>query len=285
MKTRLVSSAVGIVIGIVIVIFSGINFVLPTAVSVIVIIMLNELFTANKCNYSKSITAVCYIYSIFTAFSESPYFDVLVSYRPAVTALAIFIIFFSYINGHKEIKFEHIFFMISATALVTYSMCCLIRLGSDRSFGKFYIVLSLCAAWLADSGAYFAGTFLGKHKLCPEISPKKTVEGFIGGLLANGILLVIISMVYHRIKFPEYTELTYMDFEYLKIFILGVICAVLGTLGDLSASIIKRQCGIKDYGNIMPGHGGLLDRFDSVLFVVPFMSIFINMFGIVKITG
>lgn len=285
MKTRLISSAVGIIIGVLIVIFSNISFVLPAAVSAIVIIMLSELFKANKCSYSKSITAVCCIYSIFMAFSESPYFEILMPYRPAAAALAVFIIFFSYINGHKEIKFEHIFFMISVTALITYSMCCLIKLGSDSVFGKFYIVLSLCAAWLADSGAYFAGTFLGKHKLCPEISPKKTVEGFIGGLLANGILLVAVSMVYHRIKFPEYTELAHMDFDYLKIFILGVVCAVLGTLGDLSASIIKRQCGIKDYGNIMPGHGGLLDRFDSVLFVVPFMSIFINMFGIVKITG
>lgn len=278
MKTRLISSAVGIIIGITIVFLSD-TVVLPIAVSAIIIIMLNELFSANKCTYSKSITAVCYIFAVFNSFSY--FFEILAPYRSAIAALGIFIIFASYINGHNEIKFEHIFFMIAATSLITYSMCCLIELHSHEIFGKFYIVLSLCAAWIADSGAYFAGTFLGKHKLCPKISPKKTVEGFIGGLLTNGIFMVIISMVYHKIRFPEYVDFV-VNFDYLKLFILGIICAVLGTLGDLSASIIKRQCNIKDYGNIMPGHGGLLDRFDSVLFVIPFMSLFINMFGIIK---
>jgi phosphatidate cytidylyltransferase len=273
MKTRLITSAVGIIIGVTIVLLSD-TVVLPVAVSAIIIIMLHELFSANKCIYSKSITAVCYIFAIFNSFSY--FFEILAPYRSAIAAIGIFVIFALYINGHKEIKFEHIFFMIAATSLITYSMCCLIELHSNEIFGKFYIVLSLCAAWIADSGAYFAGTFLGKHKLCPEISPKKTVEGFIGGLLTNGIFMVVISMVYYKIRFPEY------NFDYIKLFILGVICAVLGTLGDLSASIIKRQCNIKDYGNIMPGHGGLLDRFDSVLFVIPFMNLFINMFGIIQ---
>lgn len=279
MKTRLITSAVGIIIGVSVVLLSD-TIVLPVAVSAIILIILHELFSANKCTYSKSITAVCFIFAVFTAFSY--FFEILAPYRSAVALLGVFVIFASYINGHKDIKFEHIFFVISSTALITYSLCCIIELHSDAVLGKFYIVISLCSAWIADSGAYFAGTFLGKHKLCPEISPKKTVEGFIGGLLTNGIFMVIISMVYHKIRFPEYVDFI-VNFDYVKLFILGVITAVLGTLGDLSASIIKRQCGIKDYGKIMPGHGGLLDRFDSVLFVIPFMNLFINMFGIIKI--
>lgn len=284
MKTRLITSAVGIAIGITVVLLSDLFAVLPIVISAVIIIMLSELFAANKCTSSKSISAVCYIFAVFMAFSASPDFAFLFPYRSAAAMLGIFVIFGSYIHGHKDIKFEHIFFMISSTLLISYSMCSIIDIhaNAEFQFGKFYVVLTLCAAWLADSGAYFVGTFLGKHKLCPEISPKKTVEGFIGGILSNGIILVVISMVYHKIRFPEYADLV-VNFDYLKLFILGVICAVLGTLGDLSASIIKRQCNIKDYGNIMPGHGGMLDRFDSVLFVAPFMKLFIELFGIIKI--
>lgn len=125
-------------------------------------------------------------------------------------------------------------------------------------------------------GAYFAGTFLGKHKLCPEISPKKTVEGFIGGLLSNGVIFVVINLIY-VVFFVEGYKVNYVN-----TFILGLICAVLGTIGDLTASLIKRQCDIKDYGNIMPGHGGLMDRFDSVLFVVPFIYVYLNYLNIYK---
>ena len=130
--------------------------------------------------------------------------------------------------------------------------------------GVFLLLITLCAAWLADSGAYFAGTFLGKTHLCPEISPKKTVEGLIGGVAANGVIMLIVSLVYRYIVkgYPVH---------FVWIVLAGMVCAIIGLIGDLTASIIKRQTGIKDYGNIMPGHGGVMDRFDSVLLVAPFM--------------
>ena len=109
-----------------------------------------------------------------------------------------------------------------------------------------------------------AGTFLGKTHLCPEISPKKTVEGLIGGVAANGVIMLIVSLVYRYIVkgYPVH---------FVWIVLAGIVCAIIGLIGDLTASIIKRQTGIKDYGNIMPGHGGVMDRFDSVLLVAPFM--------------
>jgi phosphatidate cytidylyltransferase len=132
-------------------------------------------------------------------------------------------------------------------------------------FGVFAVVLTLCGAWLADSGAYFAGTFFGNRKLCPEISPKKTVEGVIGGTVCNGVFLLLISGVYGSFVNKG------VSINYGVVFLAGMVCSIIGLIGDLSASVIKRQANIKDYGNIMPGHGGIVDRFDGVLTVAPFM--------------
>jgi phosphatidate cytidylyltransferase len=161
--------------------------------------------------------------------------------------------------------------MLASSLLITFAMSSLIELkDSNKEHGLFLLLLSLCGAWLADTGAYFVGTLMGKHKLCPNISPKKTVEGLIGGTITNGILFIGIGLLYSFIKSKNGVDI---EINYIFIAILGMLCSLLGLLGDLSASLVKRQCNIKDYGNIMPGHGGALDRFDSVLFVVPFMSL------------
>jgi phosphatidate cytidylyltransferase len=156
--------------------------------------------------------------------------------------------------------------------LSTLSMCCLVMLlRSSSVHGVNYVVLCLAGAWLGDSGAYFVGSKFGKHKLCPNISPKKSVEGAIGGLITVAVVFVVYSLCYKLFM------LHFMDIEftvhYFSIAIIGLICGVLGIIGDLSASVIKRETGIKDFGKIMPGHGGMMDRFDSVLFVAPFMAL------------
>ena len=136
----------------------------------------------------------------------------------------------------------------------------------------YFIVLILCYAWGGDTFAYFAGRFFGKHKLAPIVSPKKTVEGAIGGILGCVLLGEICTYVYQNIA--DKSDIFFHGVApafYLVVAVLGVIAAVLGILGDLFASVIKRQHGIKDYGTIFPGHGGILDRFDSVLFVSLFV--------------
>ena len=133
---------------------------------------------------------------------------------------------------------------------------------------------------MGDAGAYFVGSAIGKHKLCPDISPKKTVEGAIGGVVTTGIIFVIYAYFYRMVQLSMGVD----DFSvnYIVLAVVGMVCAVLGMLGDLSASLVKRQTGIKDFGKLMPGHGGMLDRFDSVLFVAPFLAIvlkFLPVFG------
>ncbi len=129
------------------------------------------------------------------------------------------------------------------------------------------VVYLLFCAWFGDSGAYFVGTFFGKHKLCPKISPKKTVEGFIGGIVTVGVVVAVQCLVYNLVLPTD------VKMNYAVLIPVGMVASGIGVLGDLSASVIKRQYDVKDFGNLMPGHGGVLDRFDSVLFVAPFLYV------------
>ena len=142
----------------------------------------------------------------------------------------------------------------------------------------FFILLSLCLAWGGDTCAYFAGRALGKHKLCPVVSPKKTVEGAIGGVLGTMVFGVVATLIYSVAadRMEAFTRSNIGVSMYVIIALLGCAAAVLGIYGDLFASVVKRQCGIKDYGTIFPGHGGILDRFDSVMFIAPFVTMVIT---------
>ena len=174
---------------------------------------------------------------------------------------AAFVIFVTWLAKHKEIRYEQVFFALAVMLLVPQAMSVIVRIDRmSHKDGLFYLIMGLCGAWIADTGAYFTGVAFGKHKLCPEISPKKTIEGFVGGIVTTGIVFAAAFSIYNG----EFKLLTAaLDFA------IGAVCGVIGTVGDLSASMVKRQIGFKDYGKIMPGHGGLMDRFDSVLFVLP----------------
>jgi phosphatidate cytidylyltransferase len=123
--------------------------------------------------------------------------------------------------------------------------------------GRNIIIASVISVWACDTAAYFVGTFLGKHKLAPEISPGKTIEGTVAGFVAaftSGLIFAAVGWL-----------------SWPKGILVGVIIGVLGQLGDLVASMMKREVDIKDYGRIIPGHGGVLDRFDGLFFVAPFI--------------
>ena len=122
-------------------------------------------------------------------------------------------------------------------------------------------IAPLVGAFMSDTGAYFAGRAFGKRKLCPAVSPNKTVEGCVGGFIGS----IVGMIVYHLIVKATIS----LDLGWVMIIVLGIVGSLLGQIGDLSFSVIKREYGIKDYGAIFPGHGGVLDRFDSVLFVSP----------------
>lgn len=124
------------------------------------------------------------------------------------------------------------------------------------NMGSIYIWLVFIFAWISDTFAYFTGVFFGKHKLIPRISPKKTIEGSVGGILGTVLVTVAFAMF-----FKEENPIYFVP--------LAIVGSTVSQLGDLFASAIKREFNIKDYGNLIPGHGGVLDRFDSILFTAP----------------
>lgn len=119
--------------------------------------------------------------------------------------------------------------------------------------GPGYVILALGFAWMSDTGGYFAGRYLGKHKLYPAVSPKKTIEGSIGGV-AGGVLTAVVAHFWFLPSLPLVPGL-----------VLAVVATLLGQLGDLGESLIKRATGVKDSGAILPGHGGILDRVDALM--------------------
>ena len=136
-----------------------------------------------------------------------------------------------------------------------------------RGLGNYFYLLVFVGPWVSDTFAYICGRLFGKHKLIPEVSPKKTVEGAIGGVVFAGISYIIFALIIKNFFDSSVTP------NYLVMMVAGMIVAVISQIGDLIASVIKRRFGIKDYGWIFPGHGGVLDRFDSVLLTAPVLYI------------
>jgi len=134
--------------------------------------------------------------------------------------------------------------------------------SAGNDFGFFLVILVIATTFLADAGAYFTGRALGRHKLWPRISPSKTWEGAVGGVLVGSLGLLATILVFDKWIFPTH-------FPRYHALILGPLLVVVSIFGDLAESMLKRDAGVKDSGTIVPGHGGILDRLDSILFVVP----------------
>jgi phosphatidate cytidylyltransferase len=138
----------------------------------------------------------------------------------------------------------------------------LIRLRKDFPVGPKLVFFLLLVVWLADSGAYYVGKNFGKHRLSPRISPKKSIEGLAGGVVTS----IIGALVIHFTFFPQ--------FPLVHAAIAGVMLSLAGVVGDLAESMWKRSAAVKDSGTLIPGHGGFLDRFDSIFFTAPILYVY-----------
>lgn len=150
------------------------------------------------------------------------------------------------------------------TVYISFGFSSLILLR-DKEYGMILFILALLIPWVSDAMAYFVGVFFGRHKLIPDVSPKKTIEGAIGGIVGVCVIVAIFGLImqFGFNKAPNYVLLM----------VLAFVGGLLGMCGDLIASLIKREYGIKDYGNLFPGHGGVMDRFDSIIAVSSFMYV------------
>lgn len=174
---------------------------------------------------------------------------------------------FTVLKLHKQFPLERIAVFSSMPIFLSYAFSTLGSIINHKN-GIYYLLLLLNFSAVCDTGAYFVGSTLGKHKLCPEISPKKTVEGALGGIISSVVVALILVFAF------SHTE------HIVSTLLLTVPMCILGMFGDLFASAIKRSAGIKDYGTLIPGHGGILDRFDSILMIAPVLYIF-ESFGVI----
>lgn len=175
------------------------------------------------------------------------------------------LLFMEMMASHVKLRFELVGICFCAGILIPFLFCSLVRIHAVDGTGRYFILIPFIVAFLSDTGAYFVGSRFGKHKLAPVISPKKSIEGVFGGFISATLALVIYGIL---LKFAfGFT----VNFFYVVIY--GVVGSLGCTFGDLCFSVIKRQTGIKDYGKLMPGHGGILDRFDSMMVVGPLIEI------------
>ena len=162
--------------------------------------------------------------------------------------------------------FESVAVVLLGGAVMPILLGSIVRLGA-REHGSVYVLLPFVASFSCDAGAYFSGLAFGRHKMAPRLSPHKTIEGSIGGFLAAIVLMLAYGLILRVAKY---------DVNLAVMAVYGFLGALACELGDLSFSAVKRLCGVKDYGTMIPGHGGMLDRFDSMFWTAAFLELLIS---------
>ncbi len=249
MLTRIVSGIVLLFILVVVLLKGGVYIYIGATVCSL--IALHEYFKVFRDNGYRPLEITCYISTI--AIYSMVSLSKLTFSHIVLNAIYVIVVVAAYHIIRKKIRVEDLMVSLLGFIYIPVFLC---HVNLLSNIGPIYVWLVCIFAWGTDTSAYFAGMFFGKTKLIPEISPKKTVEGAIGGIFGTTIITVIFAVM-----FNEPNPMYFVP--------LAVVGSVSSQLGDLFASAIKREFNIKDYGNFIPGHGGMLDRIDSVLFAAP----------------
>lgn len=257
MKQRIITAVIAFVIILPFIIIGGVPFMLFAGV--LAAIGLYELMRMRKLTnfFVPAILSLLGVITILSRFEQDliPYINW--TKFEAIMLLTILLLAYTVLSKN-EFTFDDAGFMLISSIYVGIGF---LYLTEARFAGINYLLFIFFVVWSTDSGAYFVGRSLGKHKLWPVISPNKTIEGAIGGILSGCIIALIFQLVH--------------PFNVSIIAILGIalLISIAGQIGDLVESAFKRHYNVKDSGNIMPGHGGILDRLDSLLFVVPLLHL------------
>ena len=267
MKTRVISGIVGVLIAIVAVVnFYTIFF--DIAAFAIYAIAVFEICRVFKEGNSKVTAIALWLVGILVVFNNIFKIEPMLTATAFIAAIVCLVVF-----DFERVKFTSVASSVAMSLYVLFGVFCITGLKNVLLFSEygwdaaFMFVLCAGIAWGGDIMAYFSGYFFGKHKMAPKLSPKKTVEGAIGGVLGSVVIAFVMAFIYS--KMGSISELSAVTSSYVVLALISVAGSCLGIIGDLFASAVKRQNGIKDYGTIMPGHGGVMDRFDSILFVAP----------------
>ena len=258
MLKRIITSLVALCI-LIPVLFLSHTFVLPLGIAVVSLIALYEM---NKCRGKGKMiafTAPAYVFAAAAPFLFRYLgYDVRCGYIAFVcTIIYVMYLFTLTVFMKGKITFAEVGELFLVTVYIIAALNAIIYVRDFADGGKYLYILIFAGAWMTDIFAYFSGMLFGKHKLIPEVSPQKTIEGSIGGTL-----FCIISFIVFGIIVDGFFS---MNANFVFLAISGLAVSILAQIGDLIMSVIKRQYGVKDYGKIFPGHGGVLDRFDSIL--------------------
>ncbi len=267
MKTRIISGVIGILVLLPVLYFSG-TVVLPIAIAILSLIASIEMAgaLAMKRRYQFLVPSLLYaaLLPMLTHFlREEP--NGFIRYAALVTVFYMLVCFTSAVLSNGKIPFSLVAQQVLGTVYATVGLSAVSFLRILPS-GAYIYGLVFVGAWVTDTMAYFTGVFLGKHKLCPAISPKKTIEGSLGG-----IVFCILGFILYAFIMEKAFGLVP---NYLALGVAGALSSFVSQIGDLTASLIKREHGVKDFGRLMPGHGGVLDRFDSIIAVAALLVLF-----------
>ena len=259
MKQRIITGAVLTALMIAIFLLSG-TFVYPVIIGVLGVIgtweMLGCIGRRNNLYLSlPAIAASVLSPAIAYFYGYGAMLTIVMCYLTILLAESVFF--------DEKVKITDVAELFLTTMYVVLCFTALLRLRYIEEGNEYIYILVFVAAWITDTFAYFTGVFFGKHKLIPKISPKKTVEGAVGGIVFCVIAFVVYGVIVEKTMGVQMNT--------LKLSLVGLAMSVVSMIGDLVASSIKRTYGIKDYGKLFPGHGGVLDRFDSIMILSPFL--------------
>lgn len=272
MKTRVISGVCYAVLFVAVLFFMD-TPVLPVFVALVSAVAVYELTKVAKISLPVSLMPIAV--GAFIPFDVKYGLLRMINIEP-LTALIFYTLFMLIlmIALHSKVKFEQIAVAVFSSLAVPSALSCWIRLWElpntfdgryTQRHALFLILFAVFSSWLTDIFAYFTGVLFGKHKMTPVISPKKTWEGAAGGVLITAAANVGLFLIFQN----KFFDAPFPALAWYAVIPLSMAFSVLSMLGDLSASVIKRNFGVKDYGWIIPGHGGVMDRFDSIIFVFP----------------
>jgi phosphatidate cytidylyltransferase len=221
------------------------------------------------CNLNLFISLPISIISYFLLWNKS--LDIII--KTIIICISVLtgikLLFYLFNTKKTNFKITTRYLLLIGYIIIPFIITNYIAIGKDNKYNEKILISILILIWANDTFAYLVGKNFGKNKLFPSVSPKKTIEGFIGGMFFTIITSFLLS------KFYTESNLTIW-------IVIAIIISVFSTLGDLIQSKFKRVAGIKDSGNIMPGHGGILDRLDSIIFVIPFINLYFLISQIIK---
>ncbi len=260
MIQRIITGVVGVAIIIPLFIFSN-TIAFTVAIAFVTVMCLFEMFRCMGIHKKYAITMPAYTLAAVVPFFLRFLGDNTNAAKLCfvVSVIYLTIVFAAMIWSHGKIKFNDSMAIFVITAYIIAGTNSIIFVRDFEDVGQSLYLLIFLGAWMTDIFAYFSGYFFGKHKLIPDVSPKKTIEGSIGGIIGCVLTFVVYGLVVD-IAFERTANLFFLA-------LVGFIVSVVSQIGDLLMSVIKRHYGVKDYGKIFPGHGGMLDRLDSVLIV------------------